>query len=416
MKKMLAFALAALMVISLLAGCSKKSEESGIPAAAFYSGTVLRLPLDAELNEGDFVSYGGHQFTSKKKLAKMAELICKNNETLTSASYTNAHGVCWLFSQQTTAGTDYWCLYQSDPGNTKNQYIFSGMHRTLTLEDGDLDLLLPLHLISDSGLRDNMGSRLILGREYACGAQDADSTLAALFQTFYQSAGLYRISASGSGFTLALSDVSSNLLLQFSFSEHDDSSWFAITDVTVHEPEPVSELSITWTQNDETEPVVKTITGSDATTLSALLIAFDYTAGATDVVYPYSVDIGSGKYSLRLVWKENAWSGTAEYDGKTAALNTRTASIVAALLGVNGLMPAEADEENGTNVSALIDCMATTNDVNVRSAPSTSGSILVTLSTNSPVAVTGKTDGWYQILFGEQYAYMSADYLRAVSE
>ena len=92
-------------------------------------------------------------------------------------------------------------------------------------------------------------------------------------------------------------------------------------------------------QDAETEPVVRTVSGGDAMQLSALLIAFDYTAGATDVVYPYAVDLGEAKYSLRLVWKDNAWSCTAEYDGKTSALNTRSASIIAALLGVamNGI-------------------------------------------------------------------------------
>ena len=155
MKKMIALLLAAVLLVSVFAGCSKKKADSGIPAAAFYTGTVLRLPLKAELNEGDYVSYGGHQFTSSKKLAKMAELISKNNDTVTAAAYTNAHGACWLFSQQTTSGMEYWCLYQSDPGNTKNQYIFSGMHRILSLSGGDLDMLLPLHLISDSGIRDN---------------------------------------------------------------------------------------------------------------------------------------------------------------------------------------------------------------------------------------------------------------------
>lgn len=415
MKKQIALLLAAVLLVSLFAGCSKKSDQTGIPAAAFYTGSVLTLPVKAELNEGDYVSYGGHQFTSKKKLSKMADLITKNNDTVTSASYTNTYGVCWLFSQQTTSGTDYWCLYQSDPGNTKNQYIFSGLHRVLSLDDGELDLLLPLHLISDSGIRDNMGSRLSLGREYSCGVQDSDSTVAELFQTFYQSAGLYRISPVSGGFTLALNDVSSSLLLQFTFSDHDDSSWFTISDITVHEPEPVDNLTVTWTKDADTEPVTQSISGGDATTLSALLIAFDYTAGATDVVYPYSVDLGENQYSLRLVWKDNAWSGTAEYDGKTSALNTRSASIIAALLGVNGLMPVQETSDEVT-VSALVDCMATTNDVNVRSTPSTSGSILVTLPQNSPVAVTGKTEGWYQVLFNDQLAYMSADYLRAVSE
>ena len=64
MKKQIALLLAAVLLVSLFAGCSKKSDQTGIPAAAFYTGSVLTLPVKAELNEGDYVSYGGHQFTS----------------------------------------------------------------------------------------------------------------------------------------------------------------------------------------------------------------------------------------------------------------------------------------------------------------------------------------------------------------
>lgn len=101
-------------------------------------------------------------------------------------------------------------------------------------------------------------------------------------------------------------------------------------------------------------------------------------------------------------------------DGHSDA-DVLTHAVMDALLGVNGLMPVQETNDEVT-VSALVDCMATTNDVNVRSTPSTSSTILVTLPQNSPVAVTGKTEGWYQVLFNDQLAYMSADYLRAVSE
>ena len=43
MKKMIALLLAAVLLVSVFAGCSKKKADSGIPAAAFYTGTVLRL-------------------------------------------------------------------------------------------------------------------------------------------------------------------------------------------------------------------------------------------------------------------------------------------------------------------------------------------------------------------------------------
>ena len=128
MKKRIALLAALCLLVSLLAGCSAGGTDNGIPAAAFSSGNVLTLPVKATLNEGDYVSYGGHQFTSTKALSKMADLITKNNDTVTAASYTNAHGDCWLFSKQTTTGTDYWCLYQSDPGGAKNQYKIGRAH------------------------------------------------------------------------------------------------------------------------------------------------------------------------------------------------------------------------------------------------------------------------------------------------
>lgn len=422
MKKLLALLLACAMFAALLTGCSGSADETGIPAQAFSTGTVLVLPLKAELNEGNYVSYGGHQFNSSKKLEKLENLITKNNESVTATEYENAYGVCALFTVETPSGTDAWCLYRTDPSNTKDQYIFSGLHRELTLPDMQMDILMPLHLISDSHIRDNMGSRVMLNTEYACGLKDADSTLAALFQSFYQSSGLYRITSAENGFILALSDPSSKLQLQFSFSQHDDSDWFTITDATEHEPEPSDTVSVRWTQTadegeEETAPVEAQLLGDDALQLSALLISLSYSAGSTDVAYPYSVSFDESSYSLRLLWKDNAWSGTVECEAKTSALTTKSASVVAALLFNNGLIELDENEENVApdGIVPMADCMATTGDVNVRSQPSTSGTILETLPKDSPVAVTARTGDWYQIIFGDQVAYMSAQYLKDVN-
>ena len=126
--------------------------------------------------------------------------------------------------------------------------------------------------------------------------------------------------------------------------------------------------------------------------------------------------LGETKYSVRLLWKDTAWSGTAECGGQTSALTTKSASVVAALLYNNGLIDlVESDAAVPEDLSAMAGCMATTGDVNVRAEPSTSGQILQTLPKDSPVAVTARTGEWYQVLFGDKLAYMSAQYLKNVN-
>lgn len=107
----------------------------------------------------------------------MAKLITKNNENVTAANYDNAYGSAVLFTRDTGSGVESWCLYQQDPTHISNWYVFMGCHREVSMPDGILDMLLPLHLISDSYLRDNMGSRLALDTAYACGAKSAEATM-----------------------------------------------------------------------------------------------------------------------------------------------------------------------------------------------------------------------------------------------
>ena len=83
----------------------------------------------------------------------MSKLVTKNNDGVTAESFTNSYGTCAVFTKANeSGGTDTWCLYAKDPQNTKNWYIFMGEHRELALESGTLDLLLPLHLITDAEL------------------------------------------------------------------------------------------------------------------------------------------------------------------------------------------------------------------------------------------------------------------------
>lgn len=113
-----ALVLLVLIIVLVARGCSKGSD-TVIRAKAFSTGTTIELPLSAELNESDFVSYGGYQFTTKKKLSALSKLITKNNEGITAETYTNSYGECGVYTKTNeSGGTDSWCLYVKDPKNT----------------------------------------------------------------------------------------------------------------------------------------------------------------------------------------------------------------------------------------------------------------------------------------------------------
>ena len=72
-----ALVLLVLIIVLVARGCSKSSD-TVIKAKAFSTGTTIDLPLSAELNESDFVSYGGYQFTTKKKLSALSFFFVVN--------------------------------------------------------------------------------------------------------------------------------------------------------------------------------------------------------------------------------------------------------------------------------------------------------------------------------------------------
>ena len=407
-----------LLIVLLAKGCSKKTDEA-ILAKAFSTEAQLGLPISATLNPGDFVSYGGYQFETKTKLDKMASLILKNNDGVTGTSYQNSYGKFWLFTKtnEAASGTDSWCLYQREP-SVPNWYIYMAPYRQMTLpEGGSMDLLLPLHLITDTNLLDSMGRRVQTETVYTCGLNSLpqDQTLSSLFRGFYEESGLYTVSSSDKGFTLVPKGGSQEL--SFLFDEAGDGTGqFIITVPVSTEPEPTQTASVSYNGGEAQE-----LSQTDALTLSALLLQASYkAAGAGAESYPYTVTAGEQTYEIALEWKSDAWQATVLSDQKTAVLPTRGSCTVAAIFTASGLegMPKRETEKwpNGVSaeVTAMATCMTTTTDVNVRTAPSTNSSILMTMPKDAAVAVVGKCDSdWYEICYNDQLAYMSADYLQA---
>lgn len=416
-----ALVLLVLIIVLVARGCSKGSDTT-IQAKAFSTGTTIDLPLSAELNSADFTSYGGYQFTTKKKLSNLNKLIVKNNEGLTATTYTNSYGDCAVYTKANeTGGVDSWCLYVRDPKNTsENWYFFMGEHREIALETGTLDMLLPLHLISDATLRDTMFATIQPGTAYTCGIDKLEEgqTLTSLFRTFYETSGLYTVTSSTNGFTIVPRGGSQALIFQF--DEQDTSGQFMITVPQEVEPQPSTSASVTYGKED---PVV--LPEEAATALSSILLQANYKKTGKTADYQYSVDVDGQVYEVALSWKDNTWNCSVRSNGQVAILVTKNSCAVAAIFASNGVggtptRDTSAWPEQELEVRAKAEGMATTNDVNVRTAPTTSSDVLMTMPTDTVVAVIGVTgeteDGeWYEIWYNEVCAYLNAKYVKSIS-
>ena len=418
-----ALVLLVLIIVLVARGCSKGSD-TVIRAKAFSTGTTIELPLSAELNESDFVSYGGYQFTTKKKLSALSKLITKNNEGITAETYTNCYGECGVYSKTIeSGGTESWCLYVKDPKNTNEKwYFFMGEHREIALDSGTLDLLLPLHLITDASLRDTMFAAVQPGTPYTCGIDKLPDgqTLSGMFRSFYEASGLYTVTTSDKGFTLVPRGGAQELMFQF--DEQDANGQFMITVPQAAEPQPSTSAVVTYGSDD---PV--SLSESDAAALSTVLLQANYKKTGKTADYRYSVDLGGQIYEVALDWKDNTWNGSVRYNGQVAMLVTKSSCTVASIFASNHLggtperdtakWPADVQE---LAITPKPESMATTNDVNVRSAPSTNSEVFMTMPTDTVVAVIGvseETDdgAWYEIWYNEVCAYLNAKYVKSIS-
>ena len=400
-------------VIVIISKSCSAVPDTTVTAQAFSTQTELKLPLSVKLNEGDYLSYGGYQFETSKKLASLVKTINKNNDGVTATSFTNAHGTCYLFTKQTETGVDHWALY---PKDIANYYIFMGTHREVALDGSRLDILLPLHLVSDSALMDNMGGQIQLDTSYACGYDGLKEgeTLAALFRAYYEESGLYTVTSSDGGFTIV--PKGSDKTLIFTFQEDGTSGMFAVSVPVVTEPEPTSSVSISWLgSNGESVQLPE----QDAITLSEIIANANYKPGDTQIETAYAVDMDGTGYGLELSWNTDTWSATVYSSGSgIATLTTKDSCMIAAIIGANdaGGVPARDDAswfgDLSADFSAAAAQMVTTGDINVRSAPSTSSTILVTMPQDSSVAVIGISDEWCEIWYNNQRAYMSSQYLK----
>ena len=84
--------------------------------------------------------------------------------------------------------------------------------------------------------------------------------------------------------------------------------------------------------------------------------------------------------------------------------------------GVTGYLPSEYVSFSISGSAKLGNGKVTGNDVNVRSAASTSASRLGSLNKGDVVAVTGIDNGWYKISFNGKTGYVRSDYMTITKE
>lgn len=419
-----ALVLLVLVIVFVARGCSGTSDET-IQAKAFSTGATIDLPLSSKttgLNAADFGAYGGYQFESSKKLSSLSKQVVKANEGVEAVTYTNSYGACAVFTRANEAGgTDTWCLYVKDPNNTKeNWYFFMGTHREIMLESGALDLLLPLHLITDASLRDTMYAAVQPNTVYTCGVEKLEEgqTIASLFRTFYEQSGLYTVTSGDKGFTLVPRGGSQELIFQF--DEQQTSGQFMITIPQETEPQPVASAVVSYGKD---EPVA--LPEDASLSLSSILLQANYKKTGKTADYKYTVNLDGQSYEIALDWKDNTWNCSVRYNGQVAILVTKSSCNIAAIFAANGVGGTPARDttlwpDAELTVTQKIESMATTNDVNVRTAPSTTSEVLMTMPTDTVVAViavTGETnDGeWYEIWYNEVCAYLNAKYVKSIS-
>ena len=269
-----------------------------------------------------------------------------------------------------------------------------GTHREVALDGSRLDILLPLHLVSDSALMDNMGGQIQLDTSYACGYDGLKEgeTLAALFRAYYEESGLYTVTSSDGGFTIV--PKGSDKTLIFTFQEDGTSGMFAVSVPVETEPEPTSAASIRYEQGEAVQ-----LPEQDAIALSEIIVNASYRqTEPMDDITPYEVDMEGTTYRISLTWSTDTWSATVRGDSGVATLTTKDACMVAAIIGANdaGGVPARDDAswfgDLSADFSAAAAQMVTTGDINVRSAPSTSSTVLMTMPQDSSVAVIGISD------------------------
>ena len=189
-----------------------------------------------------------------------------------------------------------------------------------------------------------------------------------------------------------------------SSSKEDGTSIRVISwQMMIRAPENVPDSANIWKDSSDNNV---TVTGEDGAFLTATVADADWQNAQVASDPSFGIRINGVSYGADLYLEDCVWQCVLTQGDNTAVISGQDALTIAGIYQASGLsVPGwqEVDPASGTKT--------TTTGLNLRSLPSTDGTVMTTVPAGTALTVTGQTDGWYQILYDAMTLYASADYL-----
>lgn len=156
-----------------------------------------------------------------------------------------------------------------------------------------------------------------------------------------------------------------------------------------------------WQGGQET-----TVTGEDGTFLTDAIANADWVNEAMALEPLFGIRTTDGNFGLDLFFSDCIWQCTLLDDNRCATIKGADAYRIASIYQANGFTV-----PNWQEVETASGTKTTTAGLNLRNLPGTDSTVITSVGAGTELTVTGKTDGWYQVIYQDMTLYGSAEYL-----
>ena len=216
-----------LLGLLVLAGCDGSGWSKTIKAQAHPSMNVLELNVGARLNPGNYLSYGGNQFTSELAPLEIVQRGGSVDFTAEAVRRADEPAGYLLSVKQENGAKDFYWLTQTIRKDGEQWYRYTGMRYRLRPEqevEGAKALYALIPAFALDAVTSNRNEQdLTLGQSYHCNAVTVGETdwpePQQLFAAFYRASGWYDVEEDGIVLTVRPKGEDSGAALRFSFED-----------------------------------------------------------------------------------------------------------------------------------------------------------------------------------------------------